>query len=80
MNREDKITKRIARAKAHRAKRMEKYVSKIRQVSNYGRSIPLSAISRWGITNSWADPNSPTGYSQICSYQGICQSPCNGDC
>ena len=29
---------------------------------------------------SWADPNSPTGYSQVCSYQGICQSPCNGDC
>ena len=29
---------------------------------------------------SWPDSNSPTGYSQNCSYQGICQSPCNGDC
>jgi len=29
---------------------------------------------------SWYDPNSPTGYTQNCSYYGTCQSPCNGDC
>jgi len=28
----------------------------------------------------WADDNSPTGYSQNCSYRGTCQAPCNGDC
>ena len=28
----------------------------------------------------WPDSNSPTGYSQKCDWQGICQYPCNGDC
>lgn len=29
---------------------------------------------------SWYDSSSPTGYMQICDYQGTCESPCNGDC
>lgn len=28
----------------------------------------------------WEDPESPTGYTQVCDYFGTCQSPCNGDC
>ena len=34
---------------------------------------------------AWEDSNSPTGWSQFCSYQpsfgqSTCQYPCNGDC
>jgi hypothetical protein len=41
--------------------------------------IPLCSVRNGG---SWSDPDSPTGYSQKCSYEvwGTCQSPCNGDC
>lgn len=62
----------------HRQKRNEKYKRKIAYASDYG--CPLHAVTKYGVTGSWADENSPTGYSQKCSYKGICQSPCNGDC
>lgn len=78
MTREEKIKKRKTRAMLHRAKRRENYVMRVRKAHEYG--APISAINKDGTTNSWRDYNSPTGYSQICSYRGICQSPCNGDC
>lgn len=68
------------KAIAHRERRNEAYFNRIRTIRNYGCGIPLSASNKDGVTNSWKDPNSPTGYSQICSYRGVCQSPCNGDC
>lgn len=81
MKRADKIAGRIARAKAHSATRKAKYIQKIiyaRRVDGY--RVPLYAASEFGFSGSWRDENSPTGYSQVCSYKGICQSPCNGDC
>ena len=83
MTREEKISKRKTRAANRRAKRNEKYFNKIRIVSDLDVHVPLHAIDRYGIVSgSWPDPNSPTGYSQKCSYEayGTCQSPCNGDC
>ena len=83
MTREDKIAKRKLRSSIHRAKRNEKYFKKIRAANTVGGWIPLYAVdSRGYVSGSWPDPNSPTGYSQKCSYDawGTCQSPCNGDC
>lgn len=82
MTKEEKVTKRIERAKKRRAKKMEKYVGKIRIARNIeGYRVPLSAIDKHnGSSGCWRDPKSPTGYSQVCSYEGICESPCNGDC
>lgn len=59
--------------------RKEKRNNKFRSDSAKAREIgcPLYAVRSNG---SWADSKSPTGYSQVCSYIGICQSPCNGDC
>jgi hypothetical protein len=52
-------------------KRFDRYVMMANEKrDNYG----------YRIGESWLDSNSPTGYSQVCSYQGTCQSPCNGDC
>jgi len=62
---------------------------KVRKDARNGNYRKLCAeASELGCTLSgvkygyWADPNSPTGYSQKCSYEayGTCQSPCNGDC
>jgi hypothetical protein len=59
------------RANIRTQKRFEKLLSLAREKEdNYGHKRG----------ESWADSNSPTGYFQICSWQGICQSPCNGDC
>lgn len=58
----------------HCLKRYEKYVSLARKANEYG--CPLAGAKG----NCWADPSSPTGYKQICSWQGTCESPCNGDC
>lgn len=70
------------RAQRRRAKRNEKYFHRIRTASDLGPNVPLCAVTKWGVTGSWPDSNSPTGYSQKCSYDvwGTCQSPCNGDC
>jgi len=80
MTREQKIEKRKARALARRGKKCQKYFDKIRAVSEFSGYIPLSCANRYGVYGSWEDRNSPTGYSQVCDYYGICQSPCNGDC
>lgn len=72
----------MLKAKAHRQKRMDKYLEKIKKAREVGYGVPLSAFSKNCFGSSWADPNSPTGYTQVCCYKayGTCQSPCNGDC
>jgi hypothetical protein len=77
MTKEEKLNRKKERAKYHRKKRMDKYIAKIILCENLPLDVPLGSVSKYG---SWSDSNSPTGYSQICCYQGICQSPCNGDC
>ena len=83
MTREEKVLKRKARAQRRIQKRLKERES-VMAASKWG-SIPLSAARykvKHGYYNSWPDSNSPTGYSQVCSYDayGTCQSPCNGDC
>lgn len=82
MTREQKIQKRTIRSALRRKKRREVYTDKIKRAHKVGYGVPLSAFKKDGTTNSWPDPNSPTGYTQVCSYKvyGTCQSPCNGDC
>lgn len=84
MTREEKKQKRIQRAINRRKKRREIYVKRILEIRRIGTSeyLPLSLISKGGyyMGGSWDDPSSPTGRSQVCSYYGTCQSPCNGDC
>lgn len=82
MTKEEKIERRKLSSKRRAERKMDKYIDKIQRARNIGLyDIPLHAFNpHSGSCGSWADPNSPTGYSQICSYQGICQSPCNGDC
>lgn len=86
MTREEKKQKRIQRAINRRKKRREIYLKRIQSVHwiSTDSNVPLSIISKHGyyMGGSWYDPNSPTGYSQKCSYDayGTCQSPCNGDC
>jgi len=78
MTREEKVAKRKLRASKRAEKRNAKYRSKVSEIAKSG--VP-SWVSLSGMKyGSWADSNSPTGYSQICCYYGICQSPCNGDC
>lgn len=77
MTREEKTEEKISRSKARRVKRMRKYVGKIDSARL--RGIP-SWVSLSDFHGSWEDPNSPTGYSQVCDYFDTCQSPCNGDC
>ena len=81
MTREKKIQKKLERAKIRRKKRLEIYNRRKSTADHYG--IPLSAVDKRGnCSGYWADPSSPTGYSQKCSYEayGTCQHPCNGDC
>ncbi len=81
MTRAEKITKRKERAARRIAKRAKVW-NEIVNVAQFN-DVPISAARckvKHGYYKEWADSNSPTGYSQVCSYQGICQSPCNGDC
>jgi hypothetical protein len=80
MTREEKIEKRKARSYRRRKARMERYISRINMAREVGDDVPLYCVQNGYVSGSWPDPNSPTGYSQKCSYYGICQSPCNGDC
>lgn len=76
MTREQKIEKRKARAEKRKAARNKKY----RDFIHVNRGL-IDVAGFSGVKyGAWADSNSPTGYSQVCSYEGICQSPCNGDC
>ena len=72
MTREQKIAKR----KLNACKRADKHNNEYRALVSKADGHPLSHVKN----GSWYDPSSPTGYSQFCSYQGTCQSPCNGDC
>jgi hypothetical protein len=65
----------LRKLKERKQKRNDNY----RHLSSIANEFncPMSGAKNGGC---WADSNSPTGYSQICSYQGTCQSPCNGDC
>ena len=67
----------LRRMLARKRDRYERYRALATEARNLG--IPLSGARHGG---SWPDPDSPTGYSQKCSYErwGTCQSPCNGDC
>ena len=81
MTREQKIKDRKERAWKRKQRRLDIYLRRKRVSDDYG--IPLSAIDKRGnCPGHWADPSSPTGYSQKCSYDrwGTCQYPCNGDC
>ncbi len=80
MTREEKIIKRKTRAAYRANKRAEKYrtfLNKNTDAINKGGFYIAKRSERGGC---WEDSDSPTGYSQVCSYQGICQYPCNGDC
>jgi hypothetical protein len=83
MTREEKVLKRKARAQRRIQKRLKEREA-VKAATRWGQ-YPLAAARykvKHGYYNSWYDPNSPTGYSQVCSYEayGTCQSPCNGDC
>jgi len=77
MTREEKIAKRKANAQKRRKKNQE------RNKLHWDDALPMRArrqIAKRGYADCWEDPESPTGYSQVCSYWSTCQSPCNGDC
>jgi hypothetical protein len=92
MTREQKIKKRTERAEKRRAQRMAKYVKRIEGLRNLiastemsyaeARNMPLSLIGKDGEHTGapWYDKKSRTKWSQVCSYMGICEYPCNGDC
>ena len=77
MTREQKVEKKKLRAVMRRQKNRE------RNGFDSNTNLPMRArrqISKRGYADSWEDSNSPTGYSQVCSYYSTCQAPCNGDC
>lgn len=59
-------------------KRYDIYVMRSKLANKLG--CPLHQINKDGTTGFWLDSNSPTGYTQKCSYEGTCEWPCNGDC
>jgi len=63
------------RMKLRKEKRNENYKRLSRIASEVNRSI---STVKYGAP--WEDSSSPTGWSQICSYQGNCEFPCCGDC
>jgi hypothetical protein len=76
MTREQKVLKRKTRAKKRADKRAEKYCNFLNSNTDTINYCGFSGSKN----GSWYDSDSPTGYSQVCSYFGTCQSPCNGDC
>lgn len=81
MTRAEKIAKR----KARRNKRFQKRKEQLAQILYYveNKGVPMSSARckvRHGYFSDWEDSDSPTGRSQVCDWQGTCQSPCNGDC
>lgn len=81
MNREEKKAKKLERAFNRRKKRIDR-INKLNLLCReYGCTIQRAAvIDSDGPHAPWRDLNSPTGWYQNCSYQGICEYPCNGDC
>ena len=76
MTKEDYKTEGLQRMKLRKQKRNLQYKLQIEKAQELG--VPLYG-ARGGY---WEDSFSPTGYSQVCSYDayGTCQYPCNGDC
>jgi hypothetical protein len=76
MTKEDYKTEGLRRMKLRKQKRNLQYKLQIEKAQELG--VPLYG-ARGGY---WEDSFSPTGYSQVCSYDvyGTCQYPCNGDC
>lgn len=76
---EQRKQRRLRRSSERKKRRMDKYVVKIQEAikSNSPKELGLSRSKYDAV---WPDSNSPTGYMQICDYQGYCQHPCNGDC
>lgn len=75
MTREQKIAKRKERAKRRADKRAKKYrdfLNANRDLINHGGF----SASKQGV---WFD-SSRGKFMQKCSYYGLCESPCNGDC
>jgi len=66
----------LRRMKLRKEARNEEYRRKVQVARDTNRPFSVDA---WGC---WADPDSPTGYSQMCEWPtgSTCQSPCNGDC
>lgn len=67
----------LRRSKVRKEERKKKYVSLILKRNEVGGNCSLSAVR---YNTPWRDSSSPTGWKQICSYQGHCEFPCNGDC
>lgn len=78
MDRASKRAKRKLRAARRKEKRNREYAQ---FVARYDRLIGLGGFSA-AKGRAWPDNSSPTGYTQVCSYEayGTCQAPCNGDC
>lgn len=79
MKREEKIKKRIARAKRRKEKRDQTYRELCSELTE-NKPVPFSGLRRDYGDQPWPTHDSPTGWLQRCSYEGICQYPCNGDC
>lgn len=81
MNRQEKIEKRKQRSHKRLQKRLKKLEDKKRIMDNFNCGLgEVRYILKYGYRKPWPDSDSPTGYSQHCSYSGTCQYPCNGDC
>ena len=76
MTKVDYKTEGLQRMKLRKQKRNLQYKLQIEKAQELG--VPLYG-ARGGY---WEDSFSPTGYSQVCSYDvyGTCRYPCNGDC
>ena len=76
MTKDDYKAEGLRRMKLRKQKRTLQYKLQIEKAQELG--VPLYG-ARGG---HWEDSFSPTGYSQVCSYEvyGTCQYPCNGDC
>lgn len=68
-----------AEGKRRMVERKRKRNNKYRRLSAQADEIgvPLSAIKH---NAPWKCSHSSTGMRQICSYEGTCEFPCNGDC
>ena len=77
MTKDDYKVEGLRRMKLRKLKRNHEYKLKIEKAQELG--VPLYGTKPGGY---WEDSFSPTGYSQVCSYDvyGTCQYPCNGDC
>ena len=76
MTKDDYKAEGLRRMKLRKQKRNLQYKLQIEKAQELG--VPLYG-ARGGY---WEDSFSPTGDSQVCSYDvyGTCQYPCNGDC